>query len=286
MTKVESKFELKPINFVKIDTQRNTASMVFPLEDLAAKPDNANNGFFNFIGLVAVLANDQSPADSRCGLTMSVAYDGPIVLKDLMATMPGYFDPQGLMKTGMDLTVTPLNGLGLQFDERQDFNAASSGQHIKFTTGIATLLRPTITQETEIALNLTAAIRNLTSELTLSGQETPVFTGQFKLRIYRGETGVDAGIPVAWSIEDDNGQYDNESVLSIQRLAAVAPSKRSNFTIRFKVAPPPAGNASCNYSIAIYPIFNIIESNNFSEERECLSGGFSIQVPAPPKTAQ
>ena len=284
MTKVRSTFELKPINFVKIDTQRNTASMVFPLEDLATKPDNANNGFFNFIGLVAVLANDQSPADSRRSLTMTIAYDGPVVLKNLVGIHPSYYDPRGLMKTSSDFTFTPLNGATLQFSKLNHWSGTAAGQHIVMDWATATLSRPAITQETEIALNITGAIRDLTSELTLSGEERPVFTGRFLLSIYRGEEGGGAGTYIPWT-PPEGVEYNSALGVSTALLAPVAPSKQSNFTIRFKVAPPPAGDTLCSYTIGIDAVYRVYEKGEevSYDIRECGAATFSIQVPAAAK---
>ena len=214
---------------------------------------------------------------------MSVSYDGPVVLKDLVGIHPSYYDPKGLMKTSSDFTFTPLNGAALRFNKLNHWSGTSAGMHIAMDWAFATLSRPAITQETEIALNLAGAIRDVSSELTLSDQERAEFTGRFLLSINRSDSGDAAGTAIPWT-PPAGIEYNSEVGLPTELLAPVAPSKQSNFTIRFPVRPP-ASNTPCTYTIgidALYRVYEKGENENF-DTRPCGVATFSIDVPAAAK---
>ena len=277
----DKKLTVTPLDRAVFDTTANTAKIVFPLEDMVMEPlpprDRSQD--YTAIGLVACLASEDYPGDHRRSLTMSVAYEGPIILKNLAATHPGYYDPYGLMKTSADCTFTPLGDVALHFNKLTHWSGMGAGnQHVSFDWAAATLDRPKITQETEITLNITGIIRDLVSELTLSGEERPEFTGRFLLSIYRGEQGGEAGEYVSWT-PPKGVEYNSVLGVPITLLVPAEKSKQSNFTIRFPVKPPPAGTTMCSYTIGLEALYLIYDKETTSNDiRSCNSVVFSIDI--------
>ena len=219
---------------VTVDTEKNTAQMVIPLENLA--PEDRNITYF---GIVAVYAKDGNPADARQNLTMNIDFTGPIVANGLVGWRNDYLGQQE-SKAIADLTITPVNGTVLSGATPHIWQL-DGGPGFHFP-GVDTRLTGA-DKPKDIMLNITGVIQDVTASIDEpSTLYTAEFPGRVQIIVSKTTASGNADIVTHEELLFDGQNYNPVPFgtymalfgdgATVSHLLPAAPGKLSNFYLR------------------------------------------------------
>ncbi len=236
---------------VTVNTEKNTAQLIIPLEDLA--PDDRNVTYF---GLVAVAANDEKSADYQQSLTMKVDFMGPIVLNGLVTWKCDYLGYQEAKAFG-NMTLTPINDTIFVGAERDILGGDDVARIPYVETRLGGEKRPN-----EIIFNITSIIQDATATIENPSELFRTeFTGKVNIQISRTRDNNQAEGAQWDELIFDGQDYNPVSSeqfhplmgrgTSISDLQPVAPGKKSNFFLRIENIAQDIADGYTHYHVSI-----------------------------------
>ena len=235
---------------VTVNSEKNTAQMVIPLENLA--PENRNITYF---GLVAVFANDSKSADYRTLLTMKVDFTGPIIANGLIAWHGDYLGYQEAKATG-DMTLTPINDTIFVGADHYILGDDEIVQIPYIETRLGGEKKPK-----DIMFNITGAILDATATIENPSElNTTAFTGMVKIEISRVKSNNQAQIARWDELLFDGQNYNPVSSgthplmgrgTKISDFLPAEAGKKSNFYLRITDINEDIAEGYTHYNISI-----------------------------------